>query len=54
MAEGQRKLANGRERIDFATDPASYKHWKLSTDGEVATLVMDVDENGGLFVGYQL
>ena len=54
MAEGQRKLANGRERIDFATDPASYKHWKLSTDGEVATLVMDVDENGGLFEGYQL
>ncbi|SEB78308.1 2,3-dihydro-2,3-dihydroxybenzoyl-CoA ring cleavage enzyme [Rhizobiales bacterium GAS188] len=54
MAEGQRRLANGRDRIEFATHPESYRHWKLAVDGEVATLIMDVDENGGLFEGYQL
>ncbi|MBV9112033.1 MAG: benzoyl-CoA-dihydrodiol lyase [Hyphomicrobiales bacterium] len=54
MAEGERKLANGRERIEFSTEPARYRHWKLSVDGDIATLLMDVDENGGLFEGYQL
>ena len=54
MAEADRKLANGAERIDFRTDPSRYRHWKLSVDGEVATLSMDVDENAPLFEGYQL
>ena len=40
--------------IDFQTDPSRYRHWKLDVDGDVATLTMDVDENGGLFEGYQL
>jgi len=31
----------------FPHRPARYRHWKLSTDGEVATLTMDVDEKGG-------
>jgi benzoyl-CoA-dihydrodiol lyase len=54
MAEVGRKLANGATRIAFETDPSRYKHWKLSIDGEVATLAMDVDEKGGLFEGYEL
>jgi benzoyl-CoA-dihydrodiol lyase len=54
MADEARKLANGASRIDFETDPSRYKHWKLAVDGEVARLTMDVDENGGLFEGYQL
>ena len=54
MAEGNRKLANGLTRIDFATDPARYRHWKLALDGAVATLTMDVDEKGGLYEGYEL
>ncbi len=54
MAEGNRKLANGLTRIDFATEPARYRHWKLKLDGEIATLVMDVDEKGGLYEGYEL
>ncbi|MBV9753876.1 MAG: benzoyl-CoA-dihydrodiol lyase [Hyphomicrobiales bacterium] len=54
MAEDARKLANGRDRIDFSAEPARYRHWKLAIDGEIATLLMDVDENGGLFEGYQL
>lgn len=40
--------------IDFRTDPSRYKHWKLEFDGPVATLIMDVDEDAGLFEGYQL
>src|SRR3954471_18467716 len=54
MASEENKLANGGGRIDFATDPARYRHWKLSFDGAIATLIMDVDEKGGLFEGYEL
>jgi len=54
MADAQRKLANGKDFIDFQTDPSRYRHWKLRVDGDVATLAMDVDENGGLFEGYEL
>ena len=54
MGAEPRKLANGAAFIDFQTDPSRYRHWKLEVAGETATLVMDVDENGGLFEGYQL
>ena len=40
--------------IDFQTDPSRYRHWRVEIDGDVATLFMDVDENAGLFEGYQL
>ncbi|MCZ6886179.1 MAG: 2,3-epoxybenzoyl-CoA dihydrolase, partial [Alphaproteobacteria bacterium] len=40
--------------IDFRTHPDRYKHWKLSVDGSVATLAMDVSEDGGLKPGYEL
>ena len=33
--------------VEFRTCPASYRHWKLAVDGPVATLTMDVDEQGG-------
>src|SRR5689334_9159233 len=54
MAGEDRVLAGGAKFIDFQTDPSRYRHWKLAVDGDVATLTMDVDENGGLFEGYQL
>src|SRR3989441_8668563 len=54
MAGTERKLANGKDRIDFRTDPTRYRHWKLSVERDAATLLMDVDENAGLFEGYQL
>src|SRR5882757_1196426 len=54
MADVDRKLSNGTGRIDFVTDPSRYHHWKLSVEGDVATLLMDVDENAPLFEGYQL
>ncbi len=54
MAGDERVLAGGATFIDFQTDPSRYRHWKLGVDGAIATLTMDVDENGGLFEGYQL
>jgi benzoyl-CoA-dihydrodiol lyase len=42
------------KRIEFQVDPAAYRHWRVDYDGPVANLYMDVDENGGLFDGYQL
>ncbi len=42
------------KRIDFQTDPSKYRHWRVEYDGPVATLFMDVDEQGGLFDGYEL
>src|ERR1700682_5331375 len=50
----QRPTADGKTRIDFQTEPSKYRHWKLSTDGDAATLTMDVDEKGGLLGGYEL
>ena len=40
--------------VEFRTSQAKYRHWRLSTDGPVATLAMDVDEQGGLVPGYEL
>jgi benzoyl-CoA-dihydrodiol lyase len=54
MADAERKLNNGKSRIDFQADPSKYRHWKLNVDGDVATLLMDVDEKGTLFEGYEL
>jgi len=54
MAQADRKLANSATFIDFQTEPSKYRHWKLDVAGDVATLTMDVDENGGLFEGYLL
>jgi len=40
--------------VDYQTDPSRYKHWRLSFDGPVATLTMDVAEDGGIRSGYKL
>ncbi len=40
--------------IDFQTAPSRYRHWKMAFDGPVATLIMDVDPQGGLMDGYEL
>jgi len=50
----QRPMADGKTRIDFQTEPARYRHWKLTIAGDVATLMMDVDEKAALFEGYEL
>jgi benzoyl-CoA-dihydrodiol lyase len=41
-------------RVDYQTQPAAYRHWKLRFEGPVATLAADFDENGGIAPGYKL
>ena len=40
--------------VEFRTSPANYRHWRLAIEGPVATIAMDVDEQGGLVPGYEL
>ncbi|MGK5173916.1 2,3-epoxybenzoyl-CoA dihydrolase [Geodermatophilus sp. CPCC 205761] len=40
--------------VSFDTSPEAYKHWTLSVDGEIATLTLDVAEDGGIVPGYEL
>ncbi|MGY1663617.1 2,3-epoxybenzoyl-CoA dihydrolase [Geodermatophilus sp. SYSU D00705] len=40
--------------VSFDTSPEAYKHWNLSVDGEIATLTLDVAEDGGIVPGYEL
>ena len=42
------------ELVDFQTEPSRYKHWRISFDGPVATLTMDVSEDAGIRPGYKL
>src|SRR5262245_11879014 len=42
------------DHVEFRVEPADYRHWRLTFDGPIATLVMDVDESGGLRNGYEL
>jgi benzoyl-CoA-dihydrodiol lyase len=43
-----------RELVDYQVNPTTYKHWRVSYDGRVATVTMDVAEEGGLRPGYKL
>jgi benzoyl-CoA-dihydrodiol lyase len=45
---------NSHPRVEYQTDPTQYKHLKLSFNGVVATLAVDIDENAGLRPGYKL
>jgi benzoyl-CoA-dihydrodiol lyase len=47
-------IMTGEARVDFRTHPGQYRHWRLACDGPVATLTMDVDEQGGIVPGYEL
>ncbi|HUD78680.1 MAG TPA: 2,3-epoxybenzoyl-CoA dihydrolase [Streptosporangiaceae bacterium] len=42
------------QRVEFRVQPDAYRHWELRIDGPVATLTMDVAEDGGLLPGYEL
>ncbi len=46
--------AAGEPVIDFRTQPDRYRHWRLEIDGEVAHLVLDVDEQAPILGGYEL
>ena len=41
-------------RVSFQVEPSRYRHWRLTVDGAVGTLAMDVDEHAGLRDGYEL
>ena len=43
-----------RQTITYDTHPDRYKHWHLGFDGAVATLTLDIDEDGGIMPGYKL
>ncbi|MCX7155439.1 MAG: 2,3-epoxybenzoyl-CoA dihydrolase [Rhodocyclales bacterium] len=43
-----------RQTITYDTHPERYKHWRLNCDGAVATLHLDIDEDGGIKPGYKL
>ena len=45
---------NASARVSFQAEPGRYRHWRIALDGPVATLVMDVAEDGGLREGYDL
>ncbi|MBI2204668.1 MAG: benzoyl-CoA-dihydrodiol lyase [Candidatus Rokubacteria bacterium] len=40
--------------LDFRTEPARYRHWKVEIDGRIARVAMDVREDAGLRSGYEL
>src|SRR5256885_6111198 len=40
--------------VNFETSPERYNHWKLSLDGKIATLSMNVREDETLGEGYKL
>ena len=40
--------------ITYNTDPSQYRHWTISLDPPIATLVLNVDEEGGIQPGYKL
>jgi benzoyl-CoA-dihydrodiol lyase len=41
-------------QVAFETSPDRYRHWKLTFDGPIATLSMDVQEDAGLSSEYRL
>jgi benzoyl-CoA-dihydrodiol lyase len=43
-----------RELVDYQVDPAACRHWRVAYDGRVATITMDVAEEGGIRPGYKL
>ncbi len=40
--------------ITYDCDGESYRHWRVSIDGRIATIAMDVDPDGGIAEGYKL
>jgi benzoyl-CoA-dihydrodiol lyase len=46
--------ASASPKVDYRTEPSKYKHWKLSVEGSVARLSLDIAEDGGIRPGYKL
>ena len=48
------EIGKAEGRIDFATSPERYRHWRLEVDGAIARLTMLVQEDAPLYSGYEL
>ena len=48
------ETANAPAVVDYRTDPSQYRHWRLSVEGAVARLTLDIAEDGGIRPGYKL
>src|SRR5262249_38301684 len=53
-APGARRTEKGSRMIDFETSPDRYHHWKLTFDGTLATMALDVAEDKCIAPGYKL
>ena len=40
--------------VDYRTDPSQYRHWRLTFEGLIATLALDIAEDAGIRPGYKL
>ncbi len=47
-------MSQANAPVDYQTHPDRYRHWSLKFEGPVATLVMAIDEDGGIREGYKL
>jgi benzoyl-CoA-dihydrodiol lyase len=50
----QRNARMSDFKVDYQTKPSLYRHWSLKVEGEVATLSLDIQEDGGILPGYKL
>jgi benzoyl-CoA-dihydrodiol lyase len=41
-------------QVNFDTHPSRYRHWRLAVEERIATLTMNVEEEGGIRPGYRL
>ena len=46
--------ADSNDFLNFDTHPDRYRHWKLSVEGRIATLILDVNEEQGIRPGYRM
>ena len=42
------------QTVDYQTHPSRYQHWSMTFEGEVATLQLNINEDGGIRPGYKL
>jgi len=54
MQTNSETIAKPAARLDFRTSPDEYRHWSISVDSPVATLIMAVDEDSPFADGYEL
>ncbi|MGB8855940.1 MAG: enoyl-CoA hydratase-related protein, partial [Burkholderiales bacterium] len=53
-ASATKQHASDSPLVDYQITPDRYQHYKVSYDGPVATLAIDINEDGGIRPGYKL